>query len=284
MKQLVRFIVMIILPFQSEARHFYSNLQKAIEGRMVEARITSLGIHQGNCISLWLKNGGNDTLHILVEAGRRLNSKEDQNQDILVVKDQLIVLSAKQEKAVTVKGYCCQASRHCPPLGALYDAGKIADSNLVKIARFINLHCFGEAMEQCAVWVISDKHPVAGVGDKNDSAGNVLRRMLAGMRGEMLPWYSLVSNTHVYPGGFIAIVPIKLTGQLKFSNPTENYATLIVTDENGLQVCQLKSEWVKAGTNMIYNLELPVKGLAKGKYGVELKTPEKQLAKQEFEI
>ncbi len=284
MKQLVGFILVLSFSLKSAARHFYSDLQRAIDLRLVEARITSLGIYKGNCISLRLKNLGKDTLHVLVEAGRRLDSKDDQNQDILVVKDQLIVLSTQEEKAVTIKGYCCQASRHCPSPGALYDAGKMADSNLIKIARFINQNCFGETIEQCAVWVISDKQPIAGVGDKNDSAGTVLRRMLAGMRGETLPWYSIISNTYVYPGGSIVTVPLKLYGQFKYSNDKDNYVTLTVLNGKGEPVCQVKSQWLKAGVNQDYNLDLPVKGLAKGKYQVQLKTPEKQLAKQEFEI
>ena len=38
------------------------------------------------------------------------------------------------------------------------------------------------------------------------------------MRGETLPWYSIISNTYVYPGGSIVTVPLKLYGQFKYSN------------------------------------------------------------------
>ena len=78
--------------------------------------------------------------------------------------------------------------------------------------------------------------------------------------------------------------PLYLRGKLNYSNDKENYVSLYVYNEKGIPVCQIKSEWLTPCADKDYNLNIPVKGLAKGKYTIELKTPEKQLAKQEFEI
>ena len=143
---------------------------------------------------------------------------------------------------------------------------------------------FNQSAEQDAVWSISDKHPTAAVTSANDSLLEPLRQHIAWIKEETLPWYRLVSKRYVYPNGAIVIVPLLIKGVMMYSNDKENYATLSVINEKGLQVCQVKNEWLKAGVNENYKLELPVKGLAKGKYTIELKTSEQQLVKREFEI
>lgn len=266
------------------AKHRCLNLQKALEGREVQVNFTSGGGYQGFCMNLRIKNLGADTLFILLEAGRRLNSVDDKNQDILIVKEELFVLGARIEKNLKIKGYCCQASNRCPVAGSKYDANKLGDSNLVRIAKFINSNPMNEETEQDLVWAISDKRSLANIHCNNDSLTLVLREMLAGITGEKIPWYTLISVKNVYPGGMILVSPVKLKGQLIYANEKENYATLSVINEKGLPVCSIKSEWLKATTQAAYQLELPIKGLAKGKYKVELRTPEKQLAYREFEI
>lgn len=266
------------------AKHRCLNLQKALEGKYVQANFTSAGGYHGFCMNMRIKNLGTDTLFVLLEAGRRLNSVDDKNQDILIVKEELFVLGARVEKDLKIKGYCCQASNRCPMAGSKYDANKLADSNLVRIAMFINTNSMNEDTEQDLVWAISDKHSLANIYWKNDSLTGILREMVAGITGEKMPWYTLVSVKHVYPGGTIAMNAVKLKGQLIYSNEKENYATVTVLNDKGVQVCGIKSEWLKVATNGLYPLELPIKGLVKGKYKVELRTPEKQLACREFEI
>lgn len=266
------------------AKHRCLNLQKALEGKYVQTNFTSAGGYHGFCMNMRIKNLGTDTLFVLLEAGRRLNSVDDKNQDILIVKEELFVLGARMEKNLKIKGYCCQASNRCPVAGSKYDANKLADSNLVRIANFINSNPMNEETEQSLVWAISNKHALATIYCNNDSLTRVLREMVAGITGEQIPWYTLVSVKHVYPGGAIIVSPVKLKGQLIYANEKENYATLSVLNERGLPVCHIKSEWLKATTEATYQLELPIKGLIKGKYKVELRTPEKQLAYREFEI
>lgn len=266
------------------AKHRCLNLQNAMEGKYVQASFTSVGGYHGFCMNMHIKNKSTDTLFVLLEAGRRLNSLDNKNQDILIVKEELFVLGAGQEKHFKIKGYCCQASKRCPSVGSGYDANELADSNLVRIAKFINSNPMNEETEQDLVWAISDGRSLANIHYNNDTLTQVLRAMVASITGEKIPWYSLVSVKHVYPGGMILVSPVKLKGQLIYTNEKENYATLSVLNEKGLQVCSIKSEWLKATTEAAYQLELPIKGLAKGKYKVELRTPEKQLAFREFEI
>jgi hypothetical protein len=77
--------------------------------------------------------------------------------------------------------------------------------------------------------------------------------------------------------------PLWLKGKLNYTNDKECYTTLHVLNSKGIEVCQIVKKWTSVGTKD-YPLNIPVAGLAKGKYTVELKSTDKQLAAKEFEI
>jgi len=280
----IKLMICFFISFHLGANHLRLNLQSALNKKLVEAKVSSLGGYQGFCIHLTLKSLSKDSLIILVEAGRRLNSLDDKNQDILIVKEQIIALRTREQKSFDVKGYCCQAHNHSPYKGAKYDINKLADSNLVCLANYLNANEFDTNAEQEAVWALSDKRPAANITGTNDSLIQGLRERIALIKGEKIPWYRIISKKFVFDNGVITIVNLKLQGVLSYSNEKEDYATLTVINEKGLLVCRVQSEWIKICVNENYKLDLPIKGLAKGKYTIELKTPEKLLTKGDFEI
>ncbi|MCW3076598.1 MAG: hypothetical protein JWO32_1207 [Bacteroidetes bacterium] len=274
----------VLFTMNINAKHQKLNLQKAIEMRLVKTNALSLGGHQGYCIRINLISTSPDSLIIYIEAGRRLNSLEETNQDILIVKQETIALGKFENKWVKVKGYCCQSDNHSPTQNAKYEINKLADSNLVSLARSLNAGVFDPEIEQQAIWAISDKKPTANISCKNDSLALPLRQLVAGLKGEPLPWYTIISKVFVYRSGSMQNYPQLLRGHLSYSNEIDNYVTLFILDKNGKEVCLLKSQWLKACANEKYDLNVPVKGLAKGKYSIGLRTENKELTKREFEI
>jgi hypothetical protein len=257
-------------------------LQQALDLKYVKAEANSLGGYQGYCIQLQVKNLSKESLCITVEAGRRLNSLDDQYQDILIVSEEIIVLNVKEQKSVSVKGYCCQAANRCPAKQSKYDINKLADSNLVKVAKYLSANEFDQSAEQEAVWAVSDNRPAANIATMNDSLLQPLRETIAGLKGEVLPWYRIISKRYVTRLGTIISIPYHLQGELFYSNPTDDYVTLSVKNEDGLPVCLIKTQWLKLEMNAVYKLDLPIGGLEKGKYVVELKAGERELSRREF--
>lgn len=285
-ENMIRIIIGFALTvcFQMKANHQKLNLQKAIDLKMVKAQAKSLGGYQGFCIKMELKNLTNDSIIIIVEAGRRLNSIEDKNQDILITQQEIIALQKFENKSFDVKGYCCQASNHSPSAGSKYDINKMAEANLVLLAQYLNSCALEANTEQQAIWAISDNKSTANVASMNDSLLLPLKQLVANLKGEKLPWYSIITKTFLYASGRMETHPLYLRGKLNYSNDKLDYVSLYVYNEKGLPVCQIKSQWLVPCSGKDYDLNIPIKGLAKGKYTIELKTPEKQLAKQEFEI
>lgn len=280
----ILFMISVLVCTEVQAKHQKVNLQKAIELHLVKAKALSLGGYQGYCINMNLINSTEDSIIVLVEAGRRLNSIDEKNQDILIVREEVIFLSQHQSKWTKIKGYCCQANNHSPSQNAKYDINTLADSGLVTLARFLNAGKFDPHVEQQAIWSVSDKKPTANITTTNDSLATALRQLVAGIKGEPMPWYTLVSKVYVFESGAMENYPQLLRGKLNYSNEKDNYVTLFIVDAKGKEVCLLKSQWLKASASEDYAFNIPVKGLAKGKYKIGLKTNEKELIKRDFEI
>ena len=277
-------IGLVSMHFAVNAKHQQLSLQNALDKKLVSAKVHSLGGYQGYCIKMEVKNLSPDSLIILVEAGRRLNSIDEKNQDILVVREQFVMLKKYEDKYIEVKGYCCQASNHSPNTGAKYDVNKLADSNLVFLARYLNVGNFNKDAEQNAIWAISDNKNTANVTATNDTLIIPLRNLVANIKGEPIPWYTFITRTINYASGSMETFPLLLRGKLNFDNAKECYTTLHVLNEKGIEVCQIIKQWTLAGGNQTYNLNIPIAGLAKGKYTIELKSDEKELVKKEFKI
>lgn len=282
----MKYAVIIFIFFctlTAEAKKQKLKLQNALDGKYVKAKAVSLGGYQNYCINMHLVNLSADSLVVIIEAGRRLNSLEEKDQDILITREEIIVLRKQEEKWVPVFGYCCQANNHSPKKNAKYDINRMADSNLVYLANFLNTGKFDDHVTQQAIWAISDNQSSAQVTSKNDSALFPLRRLVCSLKGEQLPWYTIRAQTMVYLSGAMINFPVELNGKLHYKNEKECYTTLHVLDAKGIEVCKIIKQWTLPG-EADYDLKIPVKGLAKGKYTIELKSPEKELAKRTFEI
>ena len=262
----------------------HMDLKKALDLKLVKTTVKSVGGFQGYCIQMSISNLYKDSLIITLEAGRRLNSLNEKEQDILITKSQIIALNSRENKTILVKGYCCEATNNAPQAGSFYDINKMANDSLVQLARYLDT-CHWEAdVEQQAVWAISNNKPVSCVASFNDSNSVGIRVMVAQIKGEKIPWYTVITKTFVYRSGNFQTYAIRLKGQLEYNNDKERYTTLHVLDQWGNEVCSINGQWTHPGVGQKFDLNLPLKGLEKGQYTVELKSADNILAQKEFEI
>lgn len=260
------------------------SLQNAVDQKKVVVKIFSLGGHEGECIEMEIRNISRENLKIDIEAGRRLNSINDVEQDILIVKEQSMELMPGENKRTKLKGYCCQAEKLSPSKKACYDVNKMAEMSLYMIARYLNINSFDPEVEQKAIWAISNGRSAATITGKDDSLVKPLREMVATIKGEKLPWYTLITKSKTQSDGIILSQVLELRGEIIYSNDQESYVTMTVVNELDRAVCMIKSEWLKACKDARYPVLLNVRALPKGKYKVEMKSREKNLAREEFEI
>jgi protein TonB len=124
------------------------SIEDAAKRGLIKLIIKGKGGYTGKVIELKIKNNTPNNLNLKLEAGRRLDSKDNTQQDILVTQAQEFYVYGNQQKNMNVNGMCCQASNTCPKANSDYLVGKMADSNLVKLASFIDQNKYYPTMSR----------------------------------------------------------------------------------------------------------------------------------------
>jgi hypothetical protein len=255
-------------------------IDKAIEKKLIKTDVVCKG---GLIVDYKIKNETNDSLKIFVPAGWRMNSVKEEYQDILVTQEQILVLGRNQQKTFVIKGYCCEADHAGPSQGLKYEPGKMADKNLVLVATYLNAIKCDDNTNQYAVWAVSNNKPTAHIVGKNDSLTQELRRFVANVKGEPIPWFTLYKRVRINSYGDINEYPIQLKGNVNYSVDKTCYAYFYVTDSLGKKVATITGQWLQPG-NHDYAVNVNVKGLQKGKYKIVLANENGRFIDKEFEI
>ncbi len=257
-------------------------LQKAFEKKYITAKaICKGGLELDYSVCNLLK----DSLLITIPAGWRFNSNAGKNdyQDILLVHEEILVLKSKETKVFDIKGYCCEATKAGPQKGAPYTIGKMADSSLVLLARYLNTHKIDSNTEQYSVWAISDGKETANITANNDSIASLLRTFVATVKGEPLPWYTLLKRAKVTNSGEVHDHPVKFKADISYVVPETCYSYCYIVDAKGNKVSEIFGKWLQPDNND-YEANFNVAGLAKGEYKLILEGKNVPLFEKSFKI
>ena len=259
-----------------------ANIQKAFDKKYISAKAICRG---GLSIDYNLTNLLKDTLHIKIPAGWRFNSDDPKldYQDILVTNEQIIVLKSLEKKMIEINGYCCEASKSGPIKGIKYTVGKQADSSLTKLANYININSFDKNTIQYSVWAISDNNETANITSSNDSITEQLRHFVALLKGEPLPWYTLLKKSHVSPSGTITDIPLKFKANFTYQINETMYSYCYIVDAKGQKVSDMLGKWILPEDNN-YEAVFNIKGLKKGDYKLVLEGLNNAVFERDFKI
>ncbi|PKP19512.1 MAG: hypothetical protein CVU05_11165, partial [Bacteroidetes bacterium HGW-Bacteroidetes-21] len=130
-------------------------LENALKTNMMMASVRGLGGYQGFCVEISATNTTDHDTTFWVEPGRRFESADTNVQDILLVKEIPLYVKAGQTVKVPLYGFCCQATCGAPKTDEVFSNGKMADSNLVRLARFLAKNTYDDDVMQHAVWIVS---------------------------------------------------------------------------------------------------------------------------------
>ncbi len=258
------------------------NLQQAFNKKAIIAKALCTG---GLELDYTINNFSRDTLALLLPAGWRFNSDGGKNdyQDVFITQEQIFVVAPKSQKIFHVKGYCCEATKGGPIKGIPFTNGKLADSNLVQLARYLNKTKFDDNIQQNAVWAISDNEPTANVTSANDSVAEILRRFVAKLKGESLPWYTMLKRTRVSNYGDVTNKPVSFMADIQVNAPMVCYSYCYIIDENGTQVSAKIGRWVsETPTDIQTNFKIA--DLKKGNYKLVVNTNNGEIFGKEFKI
>lgn len=256
------------------------DLQEAIDNKMVKIKITSLGTYQGESALMEIQNISKTDLNIEIEPGRKLNADDDKYQNLLVVKQEQLIVKAGKHSIKKVVGFCCESNDAGPNTKVKYTTKELADKNLVLLARYIdaNYKQLQTQSIQQAVWAVSNNHATAAITTNNEKEMS-LKNMVCAIKNEPIPWYIIKQKIYQTANGRIHLVNDSLIGKMAYSNSEWTYSKLNIYDTKNNAVLISIGNWLQPGNNNVYNVALPIQHLAKGKYKLTLEN-DKQIFTQ----
>lgn len=259
-------------------------LQEAIDKNLVKVKIKSLGHYQGESSLMEIQNLTKNDLNIKVEAGRKLICDKDEYQNLLVVREQEILVKANTKSSKNIVGFCCESDDRGPSEGLAYKVNMMADTSLVKLARYIsaNHKQLSNSSIQQAVWAISNNHGSAAVTVTNEKEMS-LKNLVCNLKGEPIPWYIIKQRIYQTPNGNIHLVNDSLYGKMAYTNPAWSYSKLNIYDTKDNAVLISIGGWLKPGSS-VYDVAIPIKNLSKGKYKLTLENDKQVFTQKEILI
>jgi len=208
------------------------SIEDAAKKGLIRLSIKAKGGHIGDVIEMKIKNLTNKKIDLKLEAGRILDSKKNNEQDILVTQTQDFFVNANQLKTVNVFGMCCQAHNSSPQNNSDYAVGKLADSNLVKLAYYIDENKqYSNYSAQQAVWTISDNNSIASIWGGEKEVIIALRKFVSQITGRPIPPYDITylqENENNVNGR-----ATKIEGVFDYSVPVNGKVTIGIYDNSG---------------------------------------------------
>ncbi len=254
-------------------------LEKAIKAGWVSVKIKGKGGHQGKCIQMKMKNTQPDSIYVIVEAGRKLDSEDPSVQDIFVVQEQQFALSKGQTKTQEITGYCCQASNHSPSDTSKFKVGKMADSTMIKLAQFLKNKKYGMSDVQNAVWCLSDDHDLSSIPQGNRE----LREFISKLKGIEVPWYQKEFSS-AEEGRVFSNQASKISGNIDYRINNTSQISIQLRNKNGLVIQNFTHEKFMEKGSYNYWFELTVTNWPKGEYFIYIFADSQQIMKREFSI
>lgn len=274
--------IALSLTLTSFAKKNTVSLKTALDRKLISAKAICKG---GLNLNYSVQNLTKDSLMVIIPAGWRFNSNDPKNdyQDILVTKPEIFVLKNKETKNIDIKGYCCELTKNGPMKGAAYTLGTLADSNLVQLARYLNAHPSDQNTEQHAVWAISDKEETANITNPNDSIAEIIRKFVAILKDEPLPWYTLLKKAYVTQMGTVYNLPVKFKADINVPVSKACYSYCYIINSKGEKISEIFGKWLHP-EKTDYNAIFKVAGFKKGDYTLVVETEGTKLFEREFKI
>jgi hypothetical protein len=208
------------------------SVEDAAKKGLVKLSIKGKGGYTGDVIEMKVQNLSNQNLDLKLEAGRRLDSKNNDDQDILVTQAQEFIVSSGQRKTISVNGMCCQAHNSAPTAKSFYTVGKLADSNLIKLANYIDKnHYYTNYSAQQSVWVISDDNSPGSIGGDDKKERDSLRAFVSRLTGKIIPPYDITYQSG--NDGTAMGRATRIEGIFDYELPMNCHATMFICNERG---------------------------------------------------
>lgn len=246
------------------------NIAEAVKKGLLSVTAEGAGGHSGECLQLNLKNKSKKRLEVRVPAGQIFEAGDSSLQNLMVGKEETFFVESGATKLGKLFGFCVEASDGSPGSGSLFKMGKLAEGNLLKMAKYLNDNkLYEHSSAQYAVWAVTDAERLEGIGDPT------LTKFVADMLGKPMPQYHVQYQAppqdRLLPGQPANWrEAFAMNGLFYYDLASDQSVDFGLYDESGKLVHSLfKGRQQKRGSHK-FRFEFEIRGLEKGKYFARL--------------
>ena len=280
MKKLLSFLLVLALPFITQAKITNMNFSDAIRNKVIKLNaINFAGNYTGKSVRLNMTNLKADSLNITVDLGVILKPDSPAFQPMVLAGEEQLVLAPRKKGDVEVYVFCGNAPSHCPAKNLHFTFDRVGNDTLLKVLRYIHDNKLYDYLGQRAVWSITNHHQLVDVYDADrDSLSKKLIETISMVTGREKPSYYRVNAENNVPGQpAYSSKTLKLVIPFEFLLKASSIISVEVYDGKGFMMEQLIERKRFERGHHKFNVTFDSEPYGPGKYYVRLVDPEKVL-------
>lgn len=241
-------------------------LTELIEDGLIDVQALGNGTHEGESVEVSVTSLSTSAISSSIPVGWVFISERPEVQDLLVVREEVFVLSPSATKTIMCRAFCCESSGSPPMESERYRAGRLADPSLVQVALACAARDYDDHAIQHAIWVVSDGHDIAGMGAMDSTLNDTLRNALSEINGQPVPRYSL--HYAESDGAVCSRRLDRITRQLPLNLPNGATLTVVaITQDSKVREVLFDHVSLEPGRHMI-ELDVNVRDWPAGRYAL----------------
>jgi len=286
-KYLLLLLLISLFAFKNDKEQL--TIKDALAKNMISYRLKGLGGYSGECMDITIRNTSSTDTVFYFESGRKLISKDESIQDILIVKPVEFLLASGEEINFQGFGFCCQAHNGAPYKDSEYEIGDLKNIKLSSLANYLYSNEYKESQMQDAIWVVSDNNPISSIfvptNDKKEEEKMMKLKLYVAKLMDISTkhlWYSLEYRTdsvQLFTGD-----AVYLNGKFSFRITHYSQGFIAVFDDRNQLIQYISKAQSFSSRAYTYPVHLNVEGWRKGKYYVRVYSNNRMQAEREFEL
>lgn len=187
------------------------------------------GTHFGKCIEFEVKNLTNSFLEIKVELGRKLICDYDSIQNMMLTRDLIFVLNARECAKYRTYAMCIEQHDYSPNDKSTFHLGEMAETYLLELAKTLDKYNYQNSCGQSAVWTIINNSDTSSIYSSNPEERKFLRKYVSSLRGDNIKKIDNIPEQTI----FIESKEYNISGSIEWNMKKKGPTSLIVYDEQG---------------------------------------------------
>ena len=269
--------------FSTNSTATKTSIFDAVKAKTISATFLSNGKHSGNSVDINITNLTSQTIELLVPAGSKYSTDNEDEQTLIQLEDKFIALQPKQTYTGKVAAFCTEASDRCPTIASAMTITKNTNPKFTELTEYIKGKTIDKSTFQAAVWAISDGYNVSNIAAE-DQVSTDFRQKVAEITGQKNPWFNSPQNVTIDERGNFNMETVLIAGQLEFMC---NKGTLVHQDiykANGESVLISDKTMQARYGNVRYRFQIQVKGWEKGEYYIKLHDGSNEITRYAFSV